>query len=76
MDKTAVVFALLAISVAGAIYGAYHHSRFIKVGGQRGFSVVTSTKQTEAMRVPYRGMRLGYGTFLLGVALMLAITAL
>jgi hypothetical protein len=76
MIKTIVVCTLLAIFVGGVAYGAYHHSRFIKLGGQRGFAVLAPAAQTDAMRGPYRAMQLGYGVSFACVALMALVTAI
>ena len=76
MIKAGVVYFLLTISLAGVAYGALCHSRFIKAGGQHGFSVVKRTARTESMRGPYRGMVVGYATFMIGLALMLLITGI
>ena len=76
MTTTVVVFALLAVAVGSITGAAQHHSRFIKAGGQRGFSVVPPSSQTDEMRVHYRRMLWRYGIFLASVALMLAITAI
>ena len=74
MAKTGIVFFLIAISLAGMAYGALCHSRFAKAGGQHGFSVVKRMAHTEAMKGPYRGMQIGYGTFVIALALTLLIT--
>ena len=75
MAKMIAVLALLAIALGGFAYGAYHHSRFIKLGGQRGFSLVAPDAQTDAMREPYLGMRLGYATAFACIAVAGLITA-
>jgi hypothetical protein len=75
MAKMIVVFALLAVAVGGFAYGAYHHSRFIKLGGQRGCSLVAPEAQTDAMREPYRGMKLGYAMAFASIALAGLVTA-
>ena len=76
MIKAGVVYFLLTISLAGGAYGALCHSRFIKAGGQYGFSVVKRTARTESMRGPHRGMVVGYSTFMIAAALMLVITGI
>ncbi len=69
------MFILLAIALAGFAYGAYHHSRFIKAGGQRGFVIVAPASRTDNMRHAYQRMSRGYGTFIGAGALMGFIAA-
>jgi hypothetical protein len=76
MVTTVVVFTLLAIAVGSITGAAQHHSRFIKAGGQHGFSVVPPSAQTDEMRVHYRRMIWRYVIFMVTLALMLAITAI
>ena len=76
MVTTVVIFTLLAIAVGSITGAAQHHSRFIKAGGQRGFSIVSPSAQTDEMRVHYRRMIWRYGIFAGSLLLMLAITAI
>jgi hypothetical protein len=73
--KALIVFSLLALCLLGFAYGIFHHSRFIKEGGQSGFNIVPSHLQTKAMRKADRGMRIGYGVFFVTLATMLFISA-
>ena len=73
MVRDVVVIGLLAASLTGLGFGALHHSRFIKAGGQRGFSVVEPSAQTTEMRVCYRRMLLGYGAGLSWGAVLLPL---
>lgn len=76
MVKLIVVLALLAIAIGGGAYGAYHHSRFIKLGGQRGFLIVSSEARMNAMRHPYRCMQRGYAMAFACIALAGLVTAI
>ena len=75
MIKTGLMFVLLASSLLGFAYGAFHHWRFIKAGGQRGFFFVAPALRTEEMKREYRHMSLGYVTFMIGGGLMAFIAA-
>lgn len=76
MAKAAIAYVLLTLALVAVAYGALCHSRFIKAGGQRGFSVVKRGAQTEAMKAPYRGMQIGYGVAWIATALVLLITGI
>jgi len=76
MVRPVIVYVLLTMTLVGVAYGALCHSRFIKAGGQRGFSIVKRSAQTEAMRAPYRGMQIGYGVAWIATALALLVTGI
>lgn len=73
MAKAAFVYTLLIIALAGVTFGAVCHTRFTKAGGQREIYLVTRKAQSAAMRRPYRGMQIGYGTFVVATAVALLI---
>jgi hypothetical protein len=72
----ALVFGALVVGLAGVGYGAFHHARFIKAGGQRGFRVTPVDGLSNSARASYRAMLMGYGAFLGGVALALLISTI
>jgi hypothetical protein len=76
MPKAVIVYALVTTTLVAIAYGALCHSRFIKAGGQRGFTIVKSSVQTDAMKGPYRGMKIGYGMGWIAAALALLITGI
>lgn len=72
--KDFMLVVLLAISLGGFAFGALHHTRFVRAGGQIGFQIKTAEQLTDAGRREKQGMVVGYAIFFLSIAAMLVIS--
>ncbi len=72
--KDFILVVLFAISLGGFAFGALHHTRFIRAGGQKGFQIKPREQLTDAGRKAKQGMVVGYTMFFLSIAAMLVIS--
>ena len=72
--KDFMLVVLLAISLGGFAFGALHHTRFVRAGGQKGLQVKPTEQLTDVGRKAKQGMVVGYSIFFLSIAARLVIS--
>jgi hypothetical protein len=74
--RDAVLISALVVCLGGAVYGMFHHARFVKAGGQNVFRVQRPDNMSQGTRASYRAMLVGYFMFVGGLAVALFVSAI